>query len=76
MEKKEMGQRLRSIRKEAGFSQWQLSVAANVPLGTLRNWEQGLRIPSLDKAARIAQALGVSLDHLAGLPPAQRRRGK
>jgi transcriptional regulator with XRE-family HTH domain len=62
-----MGQRLQRLRQAAGMSQPALAQAAKVPLGTLRNWEQGRRIPALDAAARLAQAMGVSLDELAGI---------
>jgi DNA-binding XRE family transcriptional regulator len=62
-----MGQRLRRLRQEAGFTQAQLAAAAGVPIGTLRNWEQGLRTPRLDTAAKVALALAVSIDALAGI---------
>jgi transcriptional regulator with XRE-family HTH domain len=75
MEKTAMGQRLQRLRQEAGMSQPELAKAADVPLGTLRNWEQGRRMPLLDTAARVAGALGVSLDELAGHQP-KKRNGK
>jgi transcriptional regulator with XRE-family HTH domain len=81
MEKKEMGKKLQRIRKEAGMSQFQLAVAASVPVSTLQGWEQGRREPLLLAAARVAKALGVSLDQLAGVltenePPERRPRGR
>jgi transcriptional regulator with XRE-family HTH domain len=60
------GQRLQRLRQAAGLSQSQLATAADVPIGTLRNWEQDRRAPLLDTAARVSQAIGVSLDELAG----------
>ena len=60
-----MGQRLQRLRQAANMSQPALAKAANVPLATLRNWEQDRRIMRLDVAARIAKALGVTLDELA-----------
>jgi transcriptional regulator with XRE-family HTH domain len=79
MEKKAMGERLQKLREEAGMSQSQLARAAGLPLTTLRNWEQGRRVPLLDNALRVAKALGVTVDHLAGEggknePPAPKRR--
>jgi transcriptional regulator with XRE-family HTH domain len=71
-----MGQRLRRLREAADMSQPELARAAGVPVGTLRNWEQGRRIPRFDTAAAVAWALGVSLDDLAGEPPPRQRLKK
>jgi transcriptional regulator with XRE-family HTH domain len=73
----EMGCRLQSLRHEKGFSQSELATAAAVPLGSLKNWEQGRRLPQFDAAFRLARALGVSLDTLAGdvfAPPPPKKR--
>ena len=64
-----MGQRLQSLRQAANMSQPDLARAANVPLATLRNWEQDRRVMRLDVAARVAKALGVTLDELAAARP-------
>jgi transcriptional regulator with XRE-family HTH domain len=61
-----IGQRMGRLRRAAGLSQATLARAAGVPAASLRNWEQDRRIPALDAAARVARALGVSLDDLAG----------
>jgi transcriptional regulator with XRE-family HTH domain len=64
-----------------------LAEAAGLSPWSLRQWEQGRRTPLLDAAARIARALGVSLDKLVeGFPtqagaapevkPARGKRGK
>jgi transcriptional regulator with XRE-family HTH domain len=68
-----MGERLQRLRRAAGLSQQQLADRARVPLGSLRNWEQGRRTPLLDAAGRVAVALGISLDDLAGItrPPTE-----
>jgi transcriptional regulator with XRE-family HTH domain len=67
-----MGQRLKRFREAAGLSQPALAQAARVPVGSLRNWEYGIRQPRLDAAARLARALGITLDELASAeaPPA------
>jgi transcriptional regulator with XRE-family HTH domain len=73
-----MGERLKRIREERGFSQTELAVAAGIPVGSLRSWERNRREPLLGSAARLAQALGVSIDVLAGvapMPPAARKKG-
>jgi transcriptional regulator with XRE-family HTH domain len=73
---RDMGQRLQQLRQAKGLSQTQLALAAGVPVGSLRNWERGRRVPLLDAAARIAVALGISLDTLAGIEPEMRGSGK
>jgi transcriptional regulator with XRE-family HTH domain len=65
MRKETMGQRLQRLRREAGLSQRGLADRAGVPIGTLRNWEQGRREPYFSTAVRVAMALGVTLDELA-----------
>jgi len=76
-----MGERLQRLRQAKGLSQADLAARARVPVGTLRNWEQGRRVPRLDAAAAVARALGISLDVLAGglaaaVEPARRARRK
>lgn len=61
-----MGLRLQNLRKAAGLSQTDLAKLANVPIGTLRGWEQDRRVPRLDAAIIIADALNITLDELAG----------
>jgi transcriptional regulator with XRE-family HTH domain len=62
-----MGQRFKRLREEAKMSQEEAALAADLPITTLRNWEQGRRIPRLDHAIRLARALRISLDALAGM---------
>jgi transcriptional regulator with XRE-family HTH domain len=70
-----MGKRFKRLREAAGLSQSQLARAADVPVGSLRHWEQGRRTPLLDAAARIALALKVSLDDLAGIALERKKGG-
>jgi transcriptional regulator with XRE-family HTH domain len=69
-----MGVRLKALRLERRLSQAQLARLAGVPKGTLLQWEYGLRTPKLDAAVKLADALDVSLDELAGRPWKGRRR--
>jgi transcriptional regulator with XRE-family HTH domain len=62
-----MGARIQRLRQAAGLSQAGLSKAAGIPVGTIKNWEQGIRFPRLDLAAKVAAALGITLDELAGI---------
>ena len=63
-----IGERLRRLRDKRGFSVRQLARLAAVPhetISRLENHQQ--RHPSLPVAMRLAKALGVTLDYLAGM---------
>lgn len=60
-----LGQRLRAAREASGLSQVSLSAAAHISQGYFSQLERDEREPTLSIAARIAQALGLSLDELA-----------
>jgi transcriptional regulator with XRE-family HTH domain len=74
-----MGQRLQSLRREKGFTQASLAAAAGISRRTLEAWEQGKRTMLFEGAVKLADALGVSLDDLAGRtwPPTEKKgKGK
>jgi transcriptional regulator with XRE-family HTH domain len=54
-------EKLRELRAASQLTQQELADRAGMPLGTLRNFEQGIRTPMLATAAKLAKALGVSL---------------
>ena len=58
MTEREMGERLKRLRKAAGLSQSQLARAAGVPVTTLRCWEQATRLPSLNGFIALADGAG------------------
>jgi transcriptional regulator with XRE-family HTH domain len=64
MKAKSVATRIQSLRRAAGFSQSGLAKAAGIPVGTIKNWEQGIRTPRLDMASKVCKALKVSLDQL------------
>jgi transcriptional regulator with XRE-family HTH domain len=70
-----MAVRLKRLREERGLSQGQLAKLSGIPKGTLIQWEYGKRTPLLDAAAKLADALDITLDELAGRPP-RKTRGK
>jgi transcriptional regulator with XRE-family HTH domain len=55
-------ERLRELRKQARLTQAQLANRSGVPLGSIRNYEQGQREPFWNVAFRLASALGVSVE--------------
>lgn len=66
-------EKLKALRAEAGLSQTGLATASGIPVGTIRDYEQGKREPLLSNAQKLARALGVSLDVFPPQPPAALR---
>lgn len=60
----DIGERIRQSRKEKGLKQEELAEKASISRVAVGNYERSDRIPPLDIAGRIADALGVSLDYL------------
>ena len=60
------GEVLRRLRQEAGLSQAGLAGAAGTSLRQIHRYERGEQQPALDVGMRLASALGVTLDELAG----------
>jgi transcriptional regulator with XRE-family HTH domain len=61
-----LAKRVAVRRQSLGWTQQRLSQEAGVPIGTLRDTEQGRREPRIGAVWRLARALGASLDELAG----------
>ena len=59
---------LRAIRTAKGLSQTDLAEAVGIKQATVSRIEKGVNNPSFDVAERIAQALGVNVVELFGLP--------
>jgi transcriptional regulator with XRE-family HTH domain len=63
-----LGQRVREAREARGMSQQALAMAAGLSMSVVTQIEQGLKQDlKFASVVRLAQALGVSLDVLAGL---------
>ena len=60
-----LGQRIRAAREAVGESQVNLAATAGISQGYLSQLEADEREPSLSIAARLAQALGITLDEMA-----------
>jgi transcriptional regulator with XRE-family HTH domain len=67
-----MGHRLAELRRRAGLTQEGLARASGVGTDAIRKYERGRRTPLFDQAIKLAQAMGVSLDELAGIEPPAR----
>ncbi len=65
-EPQSMGDRIRHSRKEAGLNQSDLAARVGVSQPAVANWESGIHDPRRLMLAKIAEALKVSTDWLAG----------
>jgi ribosome-binding protein aMBF1 (putative translation factor) len=54
-------------RNKVGFTREKLAASAEVPYETLRRYERGTSAPSFNSTAKLAHALGVTLDSLVEL---------
>lgn len=61
------GERLLQVRKKRKVSQDDLAKRLGVHAPVIGRYERGEVKPSIETAARMAEALGVSLDYLTGL---------
>lgn len=59
-----LGERIKQMRKEAGWSQGELAEKVATDARQISRYENGRITPSLDAIARIAEVLNVSVDHL------------
>ncbi len=59
-----LGERIRQLRKEAGWSQAELGSKVGTDSQRISRYENARITPSLDAIVRIAEAFNVSIDHL------------
>jgi transcriptional regulator with XRE-family HTH domain len=67
-------EKLKELRQACGLSQTGLASASGIPVGTIRDYEQGKRDPLLSNAQRLAKALRVSLDEFPPVPGPSARK--
>ena len=62
-----VGDRIKSLRSEAGYTRVELAEKLNMPQTTLRNYENNAREPGHDFLVKIAKEFNVTTDYLLGL---------
>lgn len=60
---KEIGKKIKILRKVRGLTQEQLAEKLEVGRATISNYEIGRRMPHLKELERLANVLGVGLDY-------------
>jgi transcriptional regulator with XRE-family HTH domain len=65
-----LGERIRQLRKEAGWSQAELAEKIGADPGRVSRYEAGRITPSAEALVRLAETLSISIDHLLvdGIP--------
>ncbi|MEG9512341.1 helix-turn-helix domain-containing protein, partial [Saccharopolyspora indica] len=61
-----IGDKITDLRKQKNMNQTELGKAAGVSREIIGRYERNEVMPSIEVAAKIAEALDVSLDYLAG----------
>lgn len=59
-----LGQRLRHLREDFGYTQEYISTLLNVERQTYTNYENGYRTPPLESLVQLSDLFGISLDYL------------
>ena len=62
----EFSERLKSLRKQAGFTQVDVASKLGISQQAYASWERGAKKPTQDNLVKIAQILNVSVDYLVG----------
>ena len=61
-----IGQRIKTLRVENKTQQKDLAKALGFSISALQNFENGVRVPSLEKQLALAKFFGVSIEYLRG----------
>lgn len=64
MEKNSLSLRLTYLRKQKGYTQYEVSEILNISRSTLSKYEHGTRIPNIETLMQLATLYGVSCDYL------------
>jgi transcriptional regulator with XRE-family HTH domain len=59
-----IGTQIREVRRARGLTQQQLARELNIPVRTLRAYEQNMRVPDKETLYKIAIALNVPVDYI------------
>ncbi len=65
MNNKDIGKRIKALRKEMKITQAELAKKTGIAEITIRQYESGMYLPKYDKLQKIAAALGVSVSDLS-----------
>ncbi len=61
-----LNEKIKSLRKQRGFTQEELAIRLNVVRQTISKWEKGLSVPDAEMLIKIAELLEISTSELLG----------
>jgi transcriptional regulator with XRE-family HTH domain len=70
------GQRLKAFRLTVGLTRRELDRVADLSPGSTQSYEQDRRFPHPGTRAKLAKALGVTVEVLGASPPLEEKRGR
>ena len=59
-----MGEAIRALRTAANMTVTELAKKSGIKSRVIRSWERGERVPRVDRAKAVADALGVPVDQI------------
>ncbi|MFC2696366.1 MAG: helix-turn-helix domain-containing protein [Candidatus Absconditicoccaceae bacterium] len=62
----EFSERLKNLRKKAGFTQVDVASKLGISQPAYASWERGVKKPTQENLVKIAQIFNVSIDYLVG----------
>lgn len=66
MDRNKVGERIRSLRKESGYTQEELAEQVGIARGSIGRYETGVVYPSQEVIVALASIFNVSTDYLLG----------
>ena len=61
-----LNERIRELRKKAGYSQQQMARKLHLTQGAISQWENGITVPAADQLSALADVFEISVDELLG----------
>jgi transcriptional regulator with XRE-family HTH domain len=68
-----LGANIRAAREAQGLSSTDLAEAVHTSVAAVSRWEHGVQSPSVESLARVAAALGTTMDALMHGTPTHRK---
>lgn len=68
-----LSERIRDLRKNAGYSQQQIAQKMHLSQGAISQWETGQTVPAADQLVGLSQIFGISVDELLGVKPTPKK---